>query len=62
MSALRLRNYLPPLISVRSNAHRMMVLKQARQLRLWQRCVAATRLGVSRLRPTVQLSIYMGLR
>jgi len=62
MSALRPKHYLLPLIALRSYAHLALARSQARELRLLQRCVAAARLGLRWLRPTIQLSIYMSLR
>lgn len=62
MSALHFKRYLLPLFAVRTSAHRALARQQRRELRLLQRCVAVARRGASCLRPTIQLSIYMGLR
>ena len=62
MSALRLQHFLPRLLIARAYAYRAIVQKQGRALRLLQRPVAAAHVGLKWLRPTVELSIYMGLR
>jgi hypothetical protein len=62
MFALRLNQYLRPLIAVHTFAHRAIAQTQGRKLHLLQRRVAAARLGVSGPRHSVRPSFYEDLR